>query len=65
MRTREIIARIKKYRDYYGFDIVSADEIKTKEQAVEALEAHKRWLEDTLTDALRDVDHFVEKLGIG
>ena len=41
MRTREVIAKVKKFQDYYGFDIVSASELKTKKDCLEALQAHK------------------------
>ena len=64
MRTREVISRIKKFRDFYGFDIVAVEEIKTKRQAKEALDKHRRWLELTLTDALTGLDTFIQELGL-
>lgn len=64
MRTREVISKVKKFRDYYGFDIVTATELKTKKDCLEALEGHKRWLENALTDAMTGVDRFIRELGI-
>jgi len=64
MRTREVIAKVKKFQDYYGFDIVSASELKTKKDCLEALQAHKRWLENALIDAMTGVDKFIRDLGI-
>jgi len=64
MRTREVIAKVKNFQDYYGFDIVSTSELKTKEDCLEALQAHKSWLEEALIDALTGVDKFIKDLGI-
>lgn len=64
METREVVRRVKKFRDYYGFDIVNASELKTEKDCLEALEVHKRWLEDALVDAMRGVDRFIDELGI-
>lgn len=64
MRTREVVSRVKKFRDYYGFDIPQAPELKTKLECKEALESHKRWLELALTDAITGVDRFIRELGI-
>ena len=64
MRTREVISKVKKFRDYYGFDIPQAPELKTKLECLEALQSHKRWLEEALTDALGGVDSFIRELGI-
>ncbi|MBA7540839.1 hypothetical protein ES705_33142 [subsurface metagenome] len=59
MRTREVVSRVKKFRDYYGFDIPSAPELKTKQDCKKALLEHKRWLEGALSDALAGVDQFI------
>ena len=64
MRTREVISRVKRFRDYYGFDIVVVTELKTKCDCLEALQSHKRWQEDALTDAMTGVDRFIRELGI-
>ena len=64
MITREVISRVKKFTDYYGFDIPEALELKTKRDCLEALQHHKRWLEEALTDALTGVDSFIRELGI-
>lgn len=64
MRTREVVAKVKKYRDYYGFDIPEAPELKTKRDCKGALLNHKRWLGEALTDALGDVDGFIRELGL-
>lgn len=64
MRTRTVIAKVKKFRDYYGFDIVNASELKTKKDCLEALKNHKSWLEDALKDAMTGVDKFIKDLGI-
>lgn len=64
MRTREVISRVKKFRDYYGFDIPEAPELKTKEDCKRALVHHKQWMEEALTDALTGVDGFIRELGL-
>ena len=64
MRTREVVSRVRKFRDYYGFDIPQAPELKTKGECAEALRSHKRWLEEALTDALTGVDRFIRELGL-
>jgi len=64
LRTREVIAKVKKFTDYYGFDIPEAPELKTKQDCKEALLSHKRWLELALTDALTGVDSFIKELGL-
>lgn len=64
MKTREVISKVRKFRDYYGFDIPQAPELKTKRECLEALQSHKGWLEDALTDALGGVDRFIKELGI-
>ncbi len=64
MRTREVIIKVKKFRDYYGFDIPEAPELKTKRDCLRALNGHQRWLKGALTDAMTGVDRFIEELGI-
>lgn len=64
MRTREVIAKVKKFRDYYGFDIPEAPNLKTKHDCLEALQSHKTWLENALIDAMTGVDRFIRELGI-
>jgi len=64
MRTREVIKRVGQFTDYYGFDIPEVPELKTKLDCLKALQSHKRWLEDALTDALGEVDRFIKELGI-
>lgn len=64
MRTREVVSRVRKFRDYYGFDIPSAPELKTKEDCKRALDGHKQWLEMALIDALTGVDSFIRELGL-
>ncbi len=64
MRTREVVSRVKKFTDYYGFDIPEAPELRTKQDCKEALLRHKGWLEEALTDALTGVDSFIRELGL-
>ena len=64
MRTREVLKKVKKFTDYYGFDIPEAPELKTKQDCKAALLHHKQWLEDALTDALTGVDKFIQELGL-
>ena len=64
MRTREVLRRVRKFTDYYGFDIPEAPELTSKKECLEALERHKSWLEEALTDALTGVDRFIHELGI-
>lgn len=64
MRTREVVSRVRKFRDYYGFDIPEGPELKTKQDCKEALLHHKTWLQEALTDALTGVDSFIRELGL-
>lgn len=64
MKIREIVRQMKKWQDFYGGDIPDVTGIKTKEQARERLEAHRRLLEDTLSDAMEHLDEFERKLGL-
>ncbi len=64
MRTREIIRRIKKWKDFYGGDIPDTTGIKTKEQAKEVLEGHRTLMENTLSDAMSRLDDFERELGL-
>jgi len=64
MRTREIVRRIKKWHDFYGGDILDTTGIKTKEQARERLEDHRRLMEETLSDAMSHLDEFEKELGL-
>ncbi len=64
MRTREIVRRIRKWRDFYGGDIPDVPEVRTKEQAKEILEGHRRLMEETLSDAMSHLDNFERELGL-
>ena len=64
MRAREVIAKVKKFRDYYGFDIVDVSELKTKRDCLEALKSHRNWLEDANIDAMTGIDSFIRELDI-
>ena len=64
MRTREILRRIRNWRDFYGCDIPDASAAKTKEQANDLLEKHRRLMELTLNDAHSHLDDFKRELGL-
>jgi len=64
MKTAEVVKRVKNFKDYYGFDIPEAPELKTKLECKTALLSHKLWLELALTDALTGVDAFIRELGL-
>lgn len=64
MDIKEIRKRIKKWRDFYGQDIVDTTNITTKDKAREVLEEHRRFLEDQNTDALEHLNNFERELGL-
>ena len=64
MRAREIVSRIKKWKDFYGGDIPDTSGIKTREQAKEVLEGHRQLMEETLGDAMSHLDNFERELGL-
>ena len=67
MRTREIISKVKKWRDFYGGDIPDRDAInaiKSKEDAYKILENHRTLMENTLSDAMSDLDKFERELRV-
>ena len=62
MRTREVIAKCNKWTDTFGNDLVEVGHLKTKADCFKALENHKVWLELTVSDELRGIDRFIQKL---
>ena len=64
MRTKEVISKVKRFRDYFDFDIVSVGELKTKKDCLDALHSHRRWLDDACGDAQSQIDEFIKELGI-
>lgn len=64
MRTREVIAKTKKFIDFYGFDLVDTTNLRNKEDCYQRLESHRYWLELTLCDAMKHLDEFERKLGL-
>jgi len=63
-RTREVISRVKKFEDYYGFDIADTSNLNTKEDCKRAILHHRHWLETTMIDALSGIDEFITELGL-
>jgi len=64
---KQIKDRMKKWHDYYGFDIPNTDDIdavKTRKAARAVLESYRTLMEHTHTDALKGLDEFVKELGI-
>jgi hypothetical protein len=64
MRTREVIAKTKKFIDFYGQDLSDTTNLNNKKDCGQRLKSHRRFLEDQNKDALNDIDNFITKLGI-
>jgi len=64
MRTSEVIKRTKQFVDFYGGDLSDTTNLKTKEDCYERLEAHRRLMNDTLSDAMTHLDEFERELGL-
>lgn len=63
----KIKAEMKKYRDFYGGDLISLNEIDnaaTKKELAELIEQHRSHLEMMLADALSHIDSFKNNLGL-
>jgi hypothetical protein len=56
IHVKTAIKRVKEYRDYYGFDIVGTENLRTKKDCYDAIESHRKWLEDALIDAGKQLD---------
>ena len=67
MKIEEIKQKMINWEDFYGADISNTSGIskaRTKKQLKEILEHHRRYMEDTLCDACRDLDQFEKELGL-
>jgi len=64
MNTREVIKKTKAFRDFYGGDLSDTTNLKTKEDCRERLEAHRKLMEDMLSDAMAHLNDFERELGI-
>ncbi len=67
MDINKIKEKMKKYRDFYGGDLLEVSEIdkcETKEELNKILENHRAHMEDMLSDAHSHLDNFKRKLGL-
>lgn len=64
MNTKEVIKRCNSFEDTFGADLSQKGHMKTKADCLHALQSHKRWLEDTVSEELRKIDDFICELGI-
>jgi len=64
MKTGEVIKKTKGFIDFYGGDLSDTTNLKTKDDCKERLEAHRRLMEETLSDAMTHLDEFERELGI-
>ena len=65
MNLKEAKQKLLKYVDFYGGDIPQKDKIKEAisiDELVEVIEEHRRLLEDTLQDALTDLDNLINEM---
>ena len=55
------------YRDFYGCDLLSEDEIKnatTRKELYDIIERHRTHMEDMLCDANSHLDNFKKRVGL-
>lgn len=64
MDTKEVIKETKQFHDFYGQDLSDITNLKTKDDCLNRLIAHRAFLEEQYTDALSHIDKFIEKLGL-
>jgi len=64
MKTTEVIKRTKTFIDFYGGDLSDTTNLNTKEDCYQRLEAHRKYMEDTLGDAMSHLNDFERELGI-
>ena len=64
MRTRDVIAKTKKFEDLNGFDLADTTKLHSKKDCKERLLSHRRWMENRLTDAFSHIDDFIKQLGL-
>lgn len=67
MTISKIKEEMKKYRDFYGGDLISLDNIDdatSKEQLAKIIEDHRTHMEMMLCDAHSHLDKFKGRLGL-
>lgn len=67
MTLDKIKTEMKKYRDFYGGDLISLNEIDnatSKKELSKLLEEHRLHMEKMLADAHSHIDNFKSKLGL-
>lgn len=67
MEPKEIKAEMLKFRDFYGMDFLDSDEIKNAKTTLELSNVFDRQIrhyEDMLSDAIRHLEDFKNKLGM-
>lgn len=67
MKIEEIKEEMKKFRDFYGGDLISSDRIDeatSKKELAALIEEHRSHMEMMLCDANSHLDHFKHKLGL-
>ncbi len=67
MKISEIKKALKEYKDFYGGDLITIDEIdtaKTKKQLKVLVNRHESFMEDMLSDALSHISELKEETGL-
>lgn len=67
MTFKKVKTEMKKYKDFYGGDLLSASEIdkaKTRKELNAIIEEHRSFMECMLSDAMSHLDEFKRRIGI-
>lgn len=67
MTLQKIKDQMKKYRDFYGGDLISLEKIddaKGKKELAAIIEEHRTHMEMMLCDAHSHIDRFKKKVGL-
>jgi len=64
IKTQKLIKKTRPFLNFYGGDLSDTTNLKTKEDCRERLEAHRKLMEDMLSDAMAHLNDFERELGI-
>ncbi len=67
MNLRDTKKEMQAFKDFFGGDLIGFDQIeaaKSKKELRKILDEHYVHLEMQLSDAQKNLDHFIDKLGL-
>ena len=62
MKTREAILKTKNFKDEFGFDLADNTGLKTKQDCINRLMEHQKWLQDHCQYAIHEIDNLISEI---